>query len=292
MGSARLLPLAEFEWRNRGPTADAVRAFGVRESELRPLAGGQGHTWTDGTLVLKPVGFEPEHTWVCDVYSAWTAHDEVRVPEPVAPRGVDDTTTPWSCDRWGAHVFVPGRDVDVPREMARIMAASDAFHRHLTHLPQPAFMDARNDPWAFGDRLAWEEAEPEGDGQTLDVIARLQRHLTPVSIPDQVIHGDVLPNVLWSDRLPPAVIDWPPYFRPLGMANAIAVTDAVTFRAASTSLLNEWATGEDWRQLLIRALLYRLGPTGFFVARNRLMGSLVTHVRRLEPVIEAVLALG
>jgi len=38
--------------------------------------------------------------------------------------------------------------------MAEVKAASDAFHRHLRHLPRPAFMDIRDDPWAFGDRLA------------------------------------------------------------------------------------------------------------------------------------------
>ncbi|CAN5589946.1 hypothetical protein BH18ACT8_BH18ACT8_16100 [soil metagenome] len=153
-------------------------------------------------------------------------------------------------------------------------------------------MDIRDDPWAFGDRLAWEGAEPEGDAETLEVIARLRRHLAPVSSPEQVIHGDILPNVLLSERLPPAVIDWPPYFRPVATANAVAVTDAVTFRGASLSLLDAWASADDWKQLLIRALLYRLGPTGFFAARNRLMGSLVTHARRVGPVVDAVLALG
>jgi hypothetical protein len=98
-----------------------------------------------------------------------------------------------------------------------------------------------------------------------------------------VIHGDILGNVMLTDGHVPAVIDWPPYFRPAGMANAIAATDAVTFRAAPLSLLDEWSTGEDWNQLLVRALLYRLGPTGIFAIRNRLMGILVTHVNAWRP---------
>jgi len=56
------------------------------------------------------------------------------------------------------------------------------------------------------------------------------------------------------------------------------------------ALLDEWETGEDWTQLLIRAILYRLGPTGFFAIHNTLQGSLVTHVERLGPVVDAVLA--
>jgi hypothetical protein len=42
-------------------------------------------------------------------------------------------------------------------------------------------MDDRDGPWAFGDRLAWEGIEPEGDDETLAVIERLQKHLAPVS---------------------------------------------------------------------------------------------------------------
>lgn len=108
--------------------------------------------------------------------------------------------------------------------------------------------------------------------------------------PCQAIHGDILPNVLVADGLPPAVIDWPPYFRSVGTANAVAATDAVTFRNAPLSVLDEWESGQDWNQILIRALLYRLGPTGLFAARNRLMGSLVTHVDRVRPVVDAVLS--
>ena len=287
----RLLPLTDRVWRRSGPTAKARRAFGVREAALRRLPGGQGNAWTDGRLGLKPVGFVPEHEWVSEVYAAWRAHDAVRVPEPVLPAGTGAGEEPrWSVDCWGAHVFVPGRDVDVPREIARVKAASDVFHAELAALARPAFIETRDDPWAFGDRLAWEAAEPVGDAETLDVVARLRDLLAPVASPAQVIHGDILPNVLVADGLPPAVIDWPPYFRPLEMANAIAVTDAVTFRAAPVSLLDDWAAGPDWNQLLLRALLYRLGPTGLFASRNRLMGSLVTHVERVRPVVDIVCA--
>lgn len=283
----RLFDDAEFRWRRSGPTPSAVRALGVRADELRPLAGGAGYNWTDGRLVLKPVGYVPEHNWVCEVYAAWDS-DAVRVPEPVAPRGTEGTN--WSVEGWGAHVFVPGRDTDFVRELARIRDASNAFHESIKDLPRPAFLDVRNDPWAFGDRVAWEAAEPEGDHGTLDVIRTLLDHLAPVTAPAQAVHGDIFPNVLVADGLPAAVIDWPVYFRPVGMANAVAATDAVTFRGAPLALLDDWETGENWNQLLIRALLYRLGATGLIASRNRLMGSLVTHVERARPVVDAVLS--
>jgi uncharacterized protein (TIGR02569 family) len=283
----RLIGESDWEWRRRGPTSPAIRAFGLREREVRRLPGGAGFVWTDGRLVVKPVGCVPEHDWVCDVYAAWDS-EVVRVPEPVPPAGGD--TSGWSVDGWGAHVFLPGRDVELLTEVDRVKEASDAFHQSVAHLPRPGFMDDRDDPWAYGDRLAWEAAEPDADEDTLGLIRLLMDHLTPIDEPGQVIHGDILPNVLLADGLPPAVIDWPPYFRPAGTANAVAVTDALTFRGGHLSLLDEWETGDDWNQLLLRALLYRLGPTGLFAARHRLMGSLVTHVERARPVVEAVLA--
>src|SRR5689334_23313535 len=78
-GNLRLLDERDWEWRRRGPTPRAVREFGVREDALRRLPGGAGHVWTDGRLVLKPVGCVPEHAWVCKVFATWVS-DEVRVP--------------------------------------------------------------------------------------------------------------------------------------------------------------------------------------------------------------------
>jgi hypothetical protein len=281
----RLLNEADRAWRRRGPTPRAVRAFGVRADELRPMPRG-AHTWTDGRLFLKSVGCIPEHAWVCEVYANWTA-THVRVPEPVMPHGPDETG--WSSDGWSAQLLVRGRDTE-PDELEKVKNASDAFHDCIRDLPRPGFMDDRDDPWAFGDRLAWEDIEPEGDDKTLAIISRLRKHLAPVSDRPQVIHGDILPNVMVGDRQVPTVIDWPPYFRPAGMANAIAATDAVIFHAGPLSILGKWSSGEDWNQLLVRALLYRLGPTGIFAVRSRLMGPLATHVQRVASVLDAILS--
>jgi uncharacterized protein (TIGR02569 family) len=284
-----LRPLSTSTWRQRRPTARAVQAFGVQNQGLERLPAGQGICWTDGRIVLKPVGYAPEHRWVCQVYAEWHAHDEVRVAEPVAPHAADEPGG-WSVDGWAASVLLAGRQTELPGEVASVKEASAAFHLHIRDLPRPEFIDLRRDPWAFGDRLAWEDGPAEGDVETLGLIERLRSHLVPVDSPSQLIHGDILPNVLLADGRPPAVIDWPPYYRPVEMANAIAVTDAVTFHSAPLSLLDKWAAGADWYQILVRALLYRLGPTGIFASRNRLMGSLVTHVQRVRPVADLVLS--
>lgn len=251
----RLLGETDWEWRRLGPTPRAVQAFGLREDEVRRLPGGAGYVWTDGRVVVKPVGYVPEHDWVCEVFARWD-NDFVRVPEPVFPE--DDNSSGWSVDGWGAHVFVPGRDAELLRELDVIREASDAFHHAVRDLTRPAFMDHRDDPWAYGDRLAWQTAAPDGDDDTLELIRLLRDQLAPVAAPDQAIHGDILPNVLVADGLPPAVIDWPPYFRPVGAAHAVAITDAITFHGGPLSLLDEWGTGEEWNQLLMRALCIAL----------------------------------
>jgi hypothetical protein len=158
----------DWAWRDRGPTQRAITQFGMNTADLRRLAGGAGMTWTDGRVVVKPVGYVPEHDWVCSVYAGW-ASDEVRVPQPVRPRASDDS---WSVDGWGAHVFVPGRNAHPETELDVIAEASGRFHAAVALLPRPAFIDSREDPWAFGDRLAWEAAEPLGDSSTLEVIDR------------------------------------------------------------------------------------------------------------------------
>ena len=70
----------------------------------------------------------------------------------------------------------------------------------------------------------------------------------------------------------------------------MAVTDAVTFRGAPLSLLDEWKTGADWNQLLVRALLYRLGPTGLFGFPEPAEGQPGHHVERVRPVVNEVLS--
>lgn len=80
------------------------------------------------------------------------------------PHGPGETGC--SSDGWGAQLLIRGRDTD------------DAFHACIRDLPRPGFMDDRDDRWAFGDRLAWEGIEPEGDDETLAVIEDMCRLLS------------------------------------------------------------------------------------------------------------------
>jgi hypothetical protein len=63
--------------------------------------------------------------------------------------------------------------------------------------------------------------------------------------------------VLFDDQLPPAVIDFSPYWRPTAFASAIVVADALVWEGADESILNAVAHVEDFGQCLLRALIYR-----------------------------------
>ena len=74
----------------------------------------------------------------------------------------------------------------------------------------------------------------------------------PLALPHQLVHGDLLGNVLYDDSLPPAVIDVSPAWRPARYADAIVVIDALGWSDASPDVLEPLADDEGL-QLLVRA---------------------------------------
>lgn len=247
-----------------GPPARVLRAFGATGT-LEGLAGGQGRTFRCGDLVLKPVADEAEHAWVCEVYDAWTSAD-VRVPKPVrSGNGLDGG---WSLEGWAAHRWVEGRTAHAADDPDRFRATAEAFHAAVAGLPRPGFLDTRDDAWSFGDRVAWGGEQPVGSPEVLSLLAEARRLLRPVEVAAQVVHGDLGGNVLWHEQLPPAVIDWPPYFRPAGWALAVIAMDAVCWQGADPALLSRWSDLPEWDQMLLRAVIYRVATRG----RNECLG--------------------
>lgn len=232
-------------------------AFGLGGSQLLRLTGGQGRTWRVGDVVLKPVEDTVEHDWVCSVFAGWDHHDSVRVPEPLAT-----SEGAWSYDGWGAHRYVAGHSASMRSDFSAIRAASDAFHAAVGDVACPAFIAQRQDRWSHADRVAWDGAEPRGEAPTLKQIDRLRAVFGDVSAAPQVIHGDIGGNVLVEPGRVAAVIDWPPYHRPPGLALAVAVVDAICWEAVPLSFVDSWADVPQWEQLLARALVFRLATEG------------------------------
>lgn len=88
-------------------------------------------------------------------------------------------------------------------------------------------------------------------------VSALVALLRPVDEPGQLVHGDLCGNLLFRAGLPPAVLDFSPFFRPITYAEAILVADAVIWEGAPAALVSQ-LRGENVDQMLVRACLFRL----------------------------------
>jgi uncharacterized protein (TIGR02569 family) len=229
---------------------EVLAAFGATGDPTR-LAGGKGGTWRAGDLVLKPVEYLPETLWRATVLDELPEHEEFRIARPVRT-----TSGEWVADGWEATRYVAGEpDVTRPDEALR---AGIAFHAAVAGLKRPAFLDERDDPWSYGDRVAWDEQPLRASSAALELLRPLLDARRRVDLPAQAVHGDLPGNVLLADGLPPAIIDWPLYWRPVAWASAVAVADALCWYGAGPDLAARWSHLPEWRQMLIRALIYRI----------------------------------
>ncbi|GAA0586077.1 TIGR02569 family protein [Kribbella sandramycini] len=262
------------------PPPDAVRtAFGV-EAPPRLLPGGRGQTWRAGDIILKPVDFAPETIWRAEVLSTLPTSLEFRVARPIRSR-----SGAWIVDGWEASEHLAGRtDSSRPDD---VLVAGAAFHEAVAKLPRPEFLDLRDEPWSYGDRVAWEELVVDGSPAYRSLVEPLLIARRPVAVLPQVVHGDLAENVMFADGLPPAVIDWAVYCRPTGWASAVVVVDALCWYDARPELIERWRQVPEWGQMLIRALIYRM-------ATDEAVGGAAMwtpeHRKVYAPVIELAIA--
>lgn len=240
------------------PGPSAVEAFGGRGIALS-LAGGEGHSWRVGDLVLKPWEDPVGWTWLGE-HLPTVREDGFRLALPVPA-----TDGRWVVDGWCAQTWVAGSHPVEPRWID-VLTTCDRLHRAFAHLPHPAFVDARTNPWSVGDRVAWGEADSPVEHPFMDRLLAVRRH---VDLSSQVIHGDLTENVLFADPMSPAVIDPTVYWRPPGFANAIVVGDAIRCSGADPApLLAATARIRGFPQLFVRAVIARLVTTLLFDRRD------------------------
>jgi uncharacterized protein (TIGR02569 family) len=234
--------------RNRPPRG-VIAAFGP-EGDPVPLVGGRGLAWRVGDLVFKPRDLAPDElAWQADVLPTVNATD-VRLSIPQRATGGELIV-----DGWTAWSYLPGEHR--AGRWTEVIEVGDRYHRAVANVARPGFIAARTHPWAIGDRVAWGDA-PIDPYLAVPHVARLAALRRPVDARNQLIHGDLTGNVLFSDELPPAVIDLSLYWRPKAFATAIVLADAIVWEGADESLLDSVGDVDDISQMLVRALLYRL----------------------------------
>ncbi|HEY6594302.1 MAG TPA: TIGR02569 family protein [Asanoa sp.] len=246
--------------RDGGPPLAVLAAFGAAGTP-RALPGGHGESWRVGDVVLKPSYGIEESLWRADALATLGARD-FRLARPV--RSLDGR---WVVDGWEASEAIDGRED--PGRVDQVVRVGIAFHRAIADRPRPHFLDERDNPWVHGDRVAWDERPVVGCPATLELLVPLSDARRPVVSRSQLVHGDLLGNVLFSPGLLPAVIDWAPYWRPPAWALAVAVVDALCWHGAPADAIDRWSSQPEWGQMLVRALMFRIatreaafGPDG------------------------------
>jgi len=231
------------------PSGGVLEAFGATGS-LTHVAGGRGRAWRAGDLILKPADLSPaEHAWHADVLPTIRL-DGFRL---ALPRRADRGRL--VVDGWAAWGHVDGEHRS--GRWPEIIETGERLHRALANVPRPGFIATRSDPWSIGDRVAWGEASAE-PYRRIGLVNRLIDLLVPIVTSSQVVHGDLTGNVLFADDLPPAVIDFSPYWRPTAYASAIVLADALVWEGADRSLVTKALRIDAFGQYLARALIFRI----------------------------------
>jgi uncharacterized protein (TIGR02569 family) len=199
--------------------------------------------------------------------------DSVRLATPIA--ALDGS---WSVGGWTVTSFVEGSqpDLRLPSTWVDVVAAGRSLHLAIAHLPRPDFLEARDDAWAIADRVAWGEQTVRFLPEFADLADRFLTLPPPQACP-QLVHGDLTGNVLFAPGLPPAVIDFSPYWRPPLYAEAVVAADALCWYGADASVLGLVGVSAE---AVGRALLFRMATTNTLTATAQPTLDLITEARR------------
>ncbi len=234
-----------------GPPSRVLADFGVDSVRPVSLPGGEGRSWRAGDIVLKPAEDAVAARCVAEVFSTLPGSGAVRAPRPVST-----ISGAWVSGGWAAWSWLPGETAT--GRWREIIAAGTALHALLAETPRPAFLDARDDVWAIGDRVAWGEQPLVIEHERFRTTAQaLAARLVPCSERSQLVHGDLTGNVLVFDGLPPAVIDMSCYWRPPSWALAIVAADALAWHGTGPEVV-ALLPGPHSVAMVARAALYRL----------------------------------
>lgn len=232
------------------PHIETLRAFGATEAPVR-VEGGQGSNYRSGNVILKPAKDDEETNWIAEFYLSFQDED-LRVPLPI--RSNQGT---FVVDGWQAWEALDG-DHKQGRWLEKIKICL-LFHQAIANVPRPSYFEKREqNPWVIADKAAWGEIEIEFLPRIQQVVDPLWKCLREVDTESQLIHGDFGGNILFSDELPPAVIDFSPYWRPVAFAVGVQIVDAIVWEGADFSLLEAGKRFRDFDQYLVRAVLRRI----------------------------------
>ncbi|MGI5827677.1 MAG: phosphotransferase [Patescibacteria group bacterium] len=224
------------------------------EPEL--LSGGSQPTYKVNDLILKRVketSLENNHSqeliqWIAQ-WSNEIIEDGFRFPKAITTKGGKWITQ----TEWTAWEFAKGRHVntsDVPQVVDGIIA----FHKAIKNIRKHPLMEDNQTPWGKADRWCWGEKPANLRPQVEPYVNQLYALRKPVfGFTDQLIHGDLNPeNILIEPGLPPAFIDFAPFWRPVEFALGM-FANWIGPRQGDVKVLNYFRNVREFDQMLIRA---------------------------------------
>jgi uncharacterized protein (TIGR02569 family) len=232
----------------RLPPARVVEAWGI--DHAAPLEGGEGQAFVADDLVLKPVVDVRQAVWLAEVLESLPEPEDLRIIRPVASH-----SGTWVIDGWSAWRRLEGRHIR--GRWQEVLGVADRFHSAVRGVAWSDAIECDN-AWTQADRFAWDEQNIEVPRPLRPLVDTLLSRRVELDLPSQLIHGDLTDNVLFHDRLPPAVIDISPYWRPARFAQAVVIADSVAWFGADVETAEGFIDPEGV-QLLVRAMLFRLG---------------------------------
>ncbi len=261
------------------PSNQVIAAFDCR-GRPQKLAGGEEKSWLVGDIVFKPVQNIERYEWASEILFG-VAKNGFRVSLP--RRSVHGK---FSFDGWGAAAFEPGEHVNGRwDEKLQVCRAFSAGVSDLLVSPMPP----SDDPWSRAHEIAWEEALlqenilPEIAEKFLNIFSAYQT----IETTNQVVHSDLCGNILFEAGYEPLIIDFSPAYRPREYAEAILVADAIAWEDAPVDLIRELPDTQYYRQMLLRAVNFRLIVAAMFYSDY--LGVLRHEFENFQPLLEELL---
>lgn len=235
------------------PSRSVRAAFGIAGEPIA-LAGGERGAYRVGEVVLKWSQDTDEAGWIQALLSR-IEPDGCRVARPVAT-----IEGKWLHEGWSASPFVHGLRPAAP-SWEEITDAGLRFADAADRVRQGGadVLSRRTHRWAIADRVAWEEQEVRLGARAAELHRRiLTLRSGDATVEEHFVHGDLSGNVFFDPSGVPVVLDVSPYLRPRRWAAAIVIADAVLWHGADLFLAESFASERADRDLLGRALIFRL----------------------------------
>ncbi|HPX37753.1 MAG TPA: TIGR02569 family protein [Mycobacterium sp.] len=251
------------------PPEHVMAAFGLKSGTPEPLGEGWDGGWRCGEIVLSQIADHARAAWSAKIRESLFV-DGLRLARPV--RSTDGR---YVVAGWRADTFVEGSPE--PRH-DEVISASVRLHEATANIERPRFItQAPVPPWTdvdvftAADRAAWDElvlnkmplGAPEVDDaphrqEAKELLGHLAVLRKPVKSPSQLVHGDLYGTVLFAGAAAPGITDITPYWRPPAWAAGVVVVDALSWGDADDGLIERWEDFDEWPQMLLRALMFRL----------------------------------